>query len=63
MLFGDHVLSGWKQAGLLFPSTVTGILRTIKATMIHRRLGTVPATEMPLIDRALADALGLTKKR
>jgi len=42
---------------------VTGILRTIKAAMIHRRLGSVPAGEMIAIDRALGEALGLAKKR
>ena len=44
-------------------SCVTGILRTIKAAMIHRRLGSVPAREMPAIDRALREALGLAKSR
>jgi mRNA-degrading endonuclease toxin of MazEF toxin-antitoxin module len=24
-LFGDHLIAGWKEAGLLFPSLVTGI--------------------------------------
>ena len=28
-LFGDHLIAGWKGAGLLFPSLVTGIFRTI----------------------------------
>jgi mRNA-degrading endonuclease toxin of MazEF toxin-antitoxin module len=63
VLYGDHALAGWKEAGLLFPSIVTGILRTIKAAMIHRRLGSVPAGEMIAIDRALGEALGLAKKR
>ena len=62
VLFGDHVLAGWKEAGLLFPSVVTGILRTIKAAMIHRRLGSVPARELTAIDRTLRETLGLTKK-
>jgi mRNA interferase MazF len=31
-LFGEHSITGWKEAGLLFPSVVTGILRTIKRT-------------------------------
>lgn len=62
VLLGDHVLAGWKDAGLLFPSIVTGILRTIKAAMIHKRLGSVPAREMTAIDRTLRDALGLAKK-
>jgi mRNA-degrading endonuclease toxin of MazEF toxin-antitoxin module len=62
VLFGDHVLSAWKESGLLLPSVVTGILRTIKATMIHRGLGSVPAGEMTLIDGTLRKSLGLAKK-
>jgi len=28
-LFGDHLITNWKEAGLLFPSVATGILQTI----------------------------------
>jgi len=62
MLFGDRALAGWKEAGLLFPSIVTGILRTIKTTMIHRRLGSVPAHDMTAIDGTLREILSLAKK-
>ena len=41
-LFGDHPLTDWKGAGLLFPSLVTGIVRTIKQTMIDRKVGNMP---------------------
>ena len=57
--FGDHALAGWKEAGLLFPSLVTGILRTIKLQMIHRRLGAVPVREMKAIDLNLQKILDL----
>jgi hypothetical protein len=59
VLFGDHLLAGWKEAGLLFPSLVTGILRTIKAQMIHRRLGSIPPREMTSIDLNLHKILAL----
>jgi mRNA interferase MazF len=62
VLYGDHVLAGWKEAGLLFPSVVTGILRTIKAAMVHRRLGAVRARELTTIDRTLLETLDLEKK-
>jgi mRNA interferase MazF len=62
LLFGDHALAGWREAGLLFPSVVTGILRTIKEAMIHRRLGSVPAREMAAIDGILCEILGLIKE-
>ena len=34
-LFGDYLIAGWKEAGLLFPSVVTSILRTIKQAVIE----------------------------
>jgi len=59
VLFGDHELAGWEKAGLLYPSLVTGILRTIKGGMIYRRLGSVPEGEMAAIDVNLNKILGL----
>jgi mRNA interferase MazF len=58
-LFGEHVVSGWKEAGLLFPSTVTGVIRTIKRAMVDRRLGTMPGPDMRAVDRELRRSLGL----
>jgi mRNA-degrading endonuclease toxin of MazEF toxin-antitoxin module len=58
-LFGDHLVAGWKGAGLLFPSLVTGIFRTIKQTMIDRKVGTMPKPEMQAIDLKLRQSLGL----
>jgi hypothetical protein len=58
-LFGDHVLAEWKGAGLLFPSLVAGILRTITHVMVERRLGVMPAPDMVAIDRELRRSLAL----
>ena len=58
-LFGDHLLADWKGAGLLFPSLVTGIFRTIKRTMVGRKLGAMPKREMEAIDLKLRQSLGL----
>lgn len=58
-LFGDHLIEGWKGAGLLFPSMATGIVRTIKQTMIDRKLGSMPRPDMETIDRELRRCLGL----
>jgi len=38
-LCGDTELKHWKAAGLLYPSLITGILRTTKKDIVHRRLG------------------------
>ncbi len=56
--FGDHLIANWKGAGLLFPSLATGILRTVKRTMIDRKLGTMPKPDMESIDRELRRSLG-----
>jgi mRNA interferase MazF len=58
-LFGDHLIAEWKAAGLLFPSLATGIFRTIKQTMIDRKVGTMAKSEMQAIDRKLRQSLGL----
>ncbi len=58
-LFGDHLIANWKGTGLLFPSLVTGILRTIKRTMIDRKLGSMPKPDLEAIDRHLRRSLSL----
>jgi mRNA-degrading endonuclease toxin of MazEF toxin-antitoxin module len=58
-LFGDYVAAEWASAGLLLPSVVTGILRTIKQTMVERRLGRMADTEMQTFGRLLRRALAL----
>ena len=57
--FGDHLITDWKRAGLLFPSLATGIFRTVKQTMIDRKLGFMPKPDMATIDRELRRFLGL----
>ena len=59
ILVGDHLISDWPEAGLLFPSTATGIIRTIKQDMIAKKLGTMPLRDMKGIESNLRDALGL----
>jgi mRNA interferase MazF len=58
-LFGDYALADWKGAGLLFPSMVTGVLRTIKRSMIDRKLGTMAERDLEAFDRELGRSLGL----
>lgn len=57
--FGDYLIADWKGAGLLFPSLVAGIFRTIKRTMIDRKLGSMPKADMEAIDRELRRSLKL----
>jgi mRNA interferase MazF len=60
VLAGDHLLKDWGEAGLLFPSVATGIIRTIKQNMISRRLGIMSQTDMEAVDDNLRAALSLT---
>ena len=58
-LIGDHLIADWKVAGLLFSSVVTGICRTIKRTMIARKLGSMTRVDLDAVDRELHRSLGL----
>jgi len=57
--FGDHLIADWKGAGLLFPSLATGIFRTVKRTMVDRKLGSMPKPDMAEIDEKLRHSLAL----
>jgi len=62
---GDVVLVGFvfsEEVGkklLLAASLVTGIFRTIKRTMIDRKLGAMPKPDIEAIDRELRRSLNL----
>jgi mRNA interferase MazF len=58
-LLGDYLIGNWKEAGLLFPSVATAILRTIKRTMIERKLGSMPKANLETFDRELRRCLSL----
>ena len=51
LLIGDHRIRAWREAGLLYPSVVTGIIRTVKQNMIGRQLGIIrfPDDFWPLV--------------
>ena len=59
VLVGDHLIANWREAGLLFPSVATGIIRTVKQGMIARRLGVLAKVDMREIDRKLRSILAL----
>src|SRR3989442_17080 len=59
LLLGDHKVKAWREAGLLFPSTVTGIIRTIKQQMIVRKIGELPGNDLHLVESNLRDVFGL----
>ncbi len=58
LLFGDTKVEHWKAAGLLFPSVVTGIIRTVKAELIARTLGVLAKPDLQKVHQHLRRALG-----
>ena len=59
LLVGDHRIKAWRACGLLSPSVVTGIVRTIKQDMIVVRMGTLPAGDLQVVEGKLRESLAL----
>jgi mRNA interferase MazF len=59
VLAGDYKVRAWRESGLLYPSVVTGIVRTIKQEMIVGKLGELPAVELRAVDKRLREILAL----
>lgn len=60
LLAGDYLLLDWIEAGLLFPSVVTGIIRTIKQSLVIRNLGSLSSGDMRSVELSLRLSLGLS---
>ncbi len=58
VLFGDTKIDEWKEAGLLYPSLVTGIIRTIKNSMIDHKLGVLSQKDFRKAQENLSKAMG-----
>ena len=58
-LFGDHLITDWKGAGLLFPSVATGIIRTVARGIIDRKLGVMGKADLDAVERELRRSLAL----
>ena len=59
LLVGDYKVKAWRESGLLHPSIVTGIIRTIKHDMIARKLGALPVPELQYVEDRLREILAL----
>ncbi len=59
VLFGDTKIGGWKEAGLIYPSLVTGIIRTIKYSMIIHNLGALSQRDFQEVQKNLGKAIEL----
>ena len=59
LLIGDYKMKDWRQSGLLYPSAVTGIIRTVKQEMIGRKIGALSARDLKSVQRKLREILAL----
>lgn len=59
LLVGDYKIKAWRESGLLSPSIVTGIIRTIKHDMIAGRMGALPPSELRAVEDKLREILAL----
>jgi mRNA interferase MazF len=59
LLTGDYRVKAWRESGLLYPSIVTGIVRTIKHDMVTSKMGELPASELHAVEDKLREILAL----
>lgn len=57
VLFADTKISGWQDAGLLYPSLVTAIIRTIKDSLILRKLGILSRVDFQEVQENIKQSL------
>ncbi len=56
---GDTVVQEWRDAGLLGPSLVTGVLFTSKPDLLEKRLGSLNPQDMRGVESSLRLCIGL----
>ena len=59
VLPGDTVLTDWQDVGLVAPSVVTGVLRTVTRTALARKLGTLSPQDRGIVETSLRLSLSL----
>lgn len=57
-LCADTKIDDWKEAGLLYPSLAAGIIRTIKDSMIIRKLGVLSRKDFLKAENNLRKSIG-----
>ncbi|MBU1105053.1 MAG: type II toxin-antitoxin system PemK/MazF family toxin [Candidatus Riflebacteria bacterium] len=58
-IYGDVTIKHWEAAGLLFPSAVTGIITTIKKTMLEKKIGQLDKEDLLKVEECLRKNLEL----
>jgi len=59
LLPGDTKIEDWQEAGLKYPSLVTGIIQTLKMNIIERKLGHLSLHDFSTMQTNLKKSLGL----
>lgn len=59
ILFGDTKIERWQESGLIYPSLVTAIVRTVKNNTILRELGILSKEDFQNAQKNIAKAVGL----
>ena len=59
ILTGDYLMVDWEDSGLVFLSVATDILRTIKQSMIERKMGEISPHDLAEIESNLTQILEL----
>lgn len=59
ILFADTKIERWQESGLIYPSLVTAIVRTVKNNTILRKLGILSEEDFQNARKNIAKAVGL----
>lgn len=59
VLTGDSVIQGWRDAGLLAASAVTGVLRTVGRDTVAEKLGALSEGDLRSVDNSLRLSLAI----
>ena len=60
ILTGHYLMVGWEDSGLIFPSVATGTVRTIKQSMIERKMRDISPRDLAEIESNLTQILEFT---
>ncbi|MHC4516297.1 MAG: type II toxin-antitoxin system PemK/MazF family toxin [Planctomycetota bacterium] len=55
-MVGDAAIGGWKEAGLLKPSSLKPLIATVEKGLIHRKLGRLDEEDRQVL-RGMLDAI------
>lgn len=57
-MVGDAAIEGWKEAGLLKPSSLKPLIATVEKGLVHRKLGRLKTEDRQALREMLKAILG-----